>query len=126
MEADEAAVLVGWSETKLRRSNAPRAVVEHRVTFLRSQLIASLKANHTYLLDEGRQSHRTRSGRSAVTGDSEDAPSSTPPRQLTGEAAQSMILSKRERLSLRRAFLNAPLEDIPLELPEATAFMGLG
>jgi hypothetical protein len=52
MEADEAAVFMGWSVSKLRTSHAPRATIEHRVTFLRSQLIAYLKANHTYLLDE--------------------------------------------------------------------------
>jgi hypothetical protein len=51
MSVDEACAFTGWGETKLLASTIPRAKIDGRVTFLRSQIIAHIKAHTPHLLE---------------------------------------------------------------------------
>jgi hypothetical protein len=45
LELPEAAALVGWLPSRLYMSNVPRARIDKRITFLRSQLVRFMKAH---------------------------------------------------------------------------------
>jgi hypothetical protein len=44
MSTEEACAFTGWGQTKLLGSTIPRAKIDGRVTFLRSEIIAYIKA----------------------------------------------------------------------------------
>lgn len=50
MSVAEAALFLGWSESKLEESNIPRGKVDGRVVFLRSQLIKYIEGNTPHLI----------------------------------------------------------------------------
>jgi hypothetical protein len=52
LSVEEACAFTGWSETKLMGSTIPRAKIDGRVTFLRSQIIAYVKARTPHLMED--------------------------------------------------------------------------